>query len=157
MLNGVCPRLFRLFLSQDINNRFSDDLATLHDKVPAGKCIEDVNHHVVKKGRRFRALDPTGKDLELLQAISDPAYRISGLTNKILRQSLAETSFGKGRTEKQLSGKISRHLRLLRVHGLIRKIPRQNRYQVTLKGVRLLNILNAFWAASIEDLMKIAA
>ncbi len=147
----------RAVISQDINNRFSDDLATLHDKLPAGKCIEDINHHVVKKGRRFRALDPTGKDLELLQAISDPAYRISGLTNKMLHQSLAETSFGKGRTEKQLSGKISRHLPLLRVHGLIRKIPRQNRYQVTIKGVRLLNILNAFWAASIEDLMKIAA
>ena len=63
----------------------------------------------------------------------------------------------KDRTEKQLSGKISRHLRLLRVHGLIRKIPKQNRYQLTLKGVRLTNIVNAFWAASTEDLMKIAA
>ena len=102
-------------------------------------------------------MDPTGKDFELLQAISDPAYSISGLTNKMLRQSLARNSFGKGRTEKQLSGKISRHLRLLRVHGLIRKIPRQNRYQLTLKEVRLTNIVNAFWAASTEDLMKIAA
>ncbi len=75
----------------------------------------------------------------------------------MLRQSLADTSFGNGRTDKQLSGKISRHLRLLRAHGLIRKIPRQNRYQLTLKGVRLLNILNAFWAAATEYIMKIAA
>ena len=102
-------------------------------------------------------MDLTGKDRELLQAISDPAYRISGLTNKMLRQSLADTSFGTGRTDKQLSGKISRHLRLLRAHGLIRKLPGQNRYQVTLKEVRLINIVNAFWAASIEDLIKIAA
>ena len=154
---GVMDTPLRAAISQDINNRFSDDLATLHDKSPAGKCIEDINHHVVKKGRRFRALDPTGKDLELLQTISDPAYRISGLTNKMLRQSLADTSFGNGRTEKQLSGKISRHLRLLRAHGLIRKIPRQNRYQMTLKGIRLTNIVNTFLAASIEDLMKMAA
>ncbi len=154
---GVMDIPLRAVISQDVNNRFSDDLATLHDKLPAGKYIEDINHHVVKNGRRFRALDPTGKELELLWALSDPAYRISGLTNKVLRQSLAKTNVGTGRTDKQLSGRISRHLRLLRTHGLIRKIPRQNRYQVTLKGVRLLNILNAFLAASTEDLMKIAA
>ena len=154
---GVMDIPLRAIISQDVNNRFSDDLATLHDKLPVGKYIEDINHHVIRQGRRFRALDPTGKDLELLRALSDPAYRIAGLTNKMLRQSLANTKFGTGRTDKQLSGKVSRHLRLLRSHGLIRKIPRQNRYQVTLKGVRLLNILNAFWAASTEDLMKIAA
>lgn len=153
---GVMDIPLRAAISQDINNRFSDDLATLHDKLPAGKCIEEINHHVVKKGRRFRALDPTGKDLELLQAISDPAYRIAGLTNKMLRQSLTDSSSRTRRTEKQVSGKISRHLQLLRAHGLLRKIPRQNRYQVTLKGVRLINIVNAFWAASTEDLMKIA-
>ncbi len=106
-------------ISQDINNRFSDDLATLHDKLPAGKYIEGLNHHIIKIDRWFRALDPTGKDLELLRAISDPAYRFSGLTNKMLHQSLDDTSFGTGLTGKQLSEKISRHLRLLRIHGLI--------------------------------------
>ena len=158
------PKIFRRTaiplrtkISQDVNNRFSEDLATLHDKIPAGKFIRKINHYVIKKGRCFRAMCLTGKDRELLQAISDPAYRISGLTNKMLRQSLADTSFGTGRTDKQLSGKISRHLRLLRAHGLIRKLPKQNRYQLTIKGVRLINIMNAFWAASTEDLMKIAA
>ncbi len=154
---GVMDIPLRSAISQDINNRFSDDLATLHDKSPVSKCIEHINHHVIQKGRRFRAIDPTGKDLDLLRAISDPAYRISGLTNKLLRQSLVNTDFGTGKTDKQLSGKISRQLKLLRIHGLIKKIPCQNRYQVTIKGVRLLTILNAFWAASIEDLMKFAA
>ena len=102
-------------------------------------------------------MDPTGKDLELLQAISDPAYRISGLTNKMLRQSLTDSTFETDQTDKQLSGKVSRHLQLLRAHGLIRKLPKQNRYQMTLKGVKLTNILNAFLAASTEQLLKIAA
>ena len=158
------PKIFRRTaiplrtkISQDVNNRFSEDLATLHDKTPAGKFIRKINHYVIKKGRRFRAMYLTGKARELLQAISDPAYRISGLANKMLRQSLADTSFGTGRTDKQLSGKISRHLRLPQAHGPIRKLPKQNRYQVTLKGVWLVNIVNAFWAVSTEDLMKIAA
>ncbi len=41
--------------------------------------------------------------------------------------------------------------------GIIRKLPRQNRYQVTVKGMRLSNALNALLAASIENLIKIAA
>ena len=154
---GVMDIPLRAKISQNVNDRFSENLATLHDETPASKFIKEINHHVIKDGRRFRALDPTGKDLELLQAISDPTFRISGLTNKMLRQCLTGTGFGSGRTDKQLSAKISRHLRSLRAHGLIRKLPRQNRYLVTLKGVKLTNILNAFLAASTENLMKIAA
>jgi len=75
----------------------------------------------------------------------------------MLRESLSGTNFGSGRTQKQLSAKISRHLRLLRAHGIIRKLPKQNRYQMTLKGVKLTNILNAFLAASTEQLLEMAA
>ena len=115
------------------------------------------SHTQKQNGRRFRALDPTGKDRELLQSLSNPKFRISGLTNKMLRERLSCTHLGKGLTQRQLSAKISRHLRLLRVHGLIRKLPKQNRYQMTLKGVKLINVLNAFLAASTEQLIKMAA
>ena len=107
---GVMDIPLRSIISGEVNDRFMDDLATLHDESPAR---------------------------ELLQSISDPAFRISGLTNKMLRQQLSDTGFGSGRTDKQLSAKISRHLRLLRAHGIIRKLPRKNRYQLTLKGVKL--------------------
>lgn len=154
---GVMDIPLRSIISGEVNDRFMDDLATLHDESPARELIDEITRHVTKGGRRFRALDPTGKDRELLQSISDPAFRISGLTNKMLRQQLSDTGFGSGRTDKQLSAKISRHLRLLRVHGIIRKLPRQNRYQLTLKGVKLTNILNAFLDASTENLLKMAA
>ena len=36
-------------------------------------------------------------------------------------------------------------------------MPATKKKQMTLKGVWLINIVNAFWAASTEDLMKIAA
>ena len=154
---GVMDIPLRSIISGEVNDRFMDDLATPHDESPARELIDEITRHVTKGGRRFRALDPTGKDRELLQSISDPAFRISGLTNKMLRQQLSDTGFGSGRTNKQLSAKISRHLRLLRVHGIIRKLPRQNRYQLTLKGVKLTNILNAFLDASTENLLKMAA
>jgi hypothetical protein len=154
---GVMDIPLRATVSQEVNNRFMDDLATLHDQSPARGLIDEITRHVMKGGRRFRALDPIGKDRELFQALSDPAFRISGLTNKMLRPQLSDTNFGSGRTDKQLSAKISRNLRLLRAHGIIRKLPKQNRYQLTLKGVKLTNILNAFLAATTENLMKMAA
>jgi hypothetical protein len=157
MRKGVVDIPLRAKISQEVNDRFMNDLSTLQDQTPARNFIDQITRHQKQNGRRFRALDPTGKDRELLQSLSNPEFRISGLTNKMLRQSLSSAEFGKGITQKQLPAKISRHLRLLRVHGLIRKLPKQNRYQLTLKGVKMTNILNAFLAASTEQLIKMAA
>ena len=134
-----------------------EDLSTLHDETSVNKPIDEIACRQKKYGRIFRALDPTGKDRDLFQSLSKPEFRISGLTNKMLRQNLSDTDFGSGRTQRQLSAKISRHLRLLRAHGIIRKLPRQNRYQLTLKGAKLTKVLNAFLAASSEQLIKMAA
>ena len=153
---GVMDIPLRAIISQEVNERFMNDLSMLEDESPAHKLIDEITCHLTQNGRRFRALDPTGKDRELLQLMGSPEFRISGVTNKMLRQRLSNTRFGSGRTDKQLSAKISRHLRLLRAHGIIRKLPKQNRYQLTIKGVKLTNILNAFLAASTEKLMKMA-
>jgi len=75
----------------------------------------------------------------------------------MLHQKLPNTPFGSGRTDKQLSAEISRHLRLSQTHGSIQKLPKQNRYQLTVKRVKLMNILNAFLAASTEKRMKMTA
>ncbi len=154
---GVMDIPLRTKISQEVNDRFMNDLSMLHDESPANKLIGEITCRQKKYGRTFRGLDPTGKDRVLLQSLSRPEFRISGLTNKMLRQGLSDTDFGSGRTQKQLSAKISRHLRLLRAHGIIRKLPKQNRYQLTLKGIKLTNILNAFLAASTEQLLKMAA
>jgi predicted transcriptional regulator len=154
---GVMDIPLRAVVSQDVNNRFANNLATLQDATPVGDFIKEITRPVVKSSCRFRALDPTGKDLDILQAISHPSCKISGFTNTMLRENLAGKSSKTQQTEKQLSAKISRHLRMLRAHGLIRKLPNQNRYQLTLKGTQLTNVVNAFLAASTENLLKRAA
>ena len=157
MRKGVADVALRAKVSQEANDRFMKDLASLHDKTPIGQLLEDVTRARKKSGRRVRAIDPTGKDRELLQLISDPAFRISGLTNKMLRQRLRGKQWAKGRTDKQLSARISRHLALLRDHGIIKKLPKQHRYQLTEKGVKLTNAVNALLAASTEQLLDMAA
>lgn len=157
MRKGVADIPLRAAVSQQVNNRFMDNLSLLQDATPVGDFLSDLTKPVTKSGHRFRALDPTGKDLEILQAISSPHFRIAGLTNKMVRDHLIESGSGKQFTDKQFSAKISRHLRILRAHGIIRKLPRQNRYQLTAKGARLTNVLNAFLSVSTENLLKMVA
>lgn len=154
---GVADIVLRTQVSQDINNRFMENLMTAKCDMPVREMLDKVVKPFVKDGRRIRGLDLTGKDLALLQAISEPAFCIDGLDNSALREKLTGKPGYEKRTTKQLSAKISRQLRLLRDHGLLRKLPRQKKYILTPKGQKLTTALNAMLAASIQQLMDKAA
>ena len=147
----------RAQVSQQVNNRLMDELSTFSDHTPLIDLLAPYLHARTRQQRRVRALDLSGKDRLLLQAISDPSFTVSGITNAALRRKLCDTSWGAGRTEKQLSARLSRHLRLLRDHGLIRKVPNPHRYHLTDKGRQLTTALNAMLSASTEQLLDMAA
>jgi hypothetical protein len=88
---------------------------------------------------------------------SHPSFAVSGITNTGLRKMLHDTPWGAARTEKQISARVSRHLRLLRNHGLIRKVPNRHRYHLTDKGRQLTTALNAMLSASTEQRLDMAA
>jgi hypothetical protein len=134
-----------------------DQLSTFNDQTPLIDLLTPYVRSRTQQGRRVRALDIGGKDRELLQAISDPDFTVSGITNAALRKKLSSTSWGAGRTDKQLSARVSRHLRLLRDHGIIRKLPNRHRYQLTDKGRQLTTALHAMLSASTEQLLHMAA
>jgi hypothetical protein len=154
---GVADIANRSQVSRDVNDRFMDNLAAAHCETPVRDLLDTVVKPFVKDGRGVRALEPTAKDRALLQALGDPQFCIAGPSNKDLRDKLRDTPGYKNLTEKQLSAKISRHLRLLRDHALIRKLPRQKRYLVSSNGRQLTTALNALLAASTKQLMEIAA
>jgi hypothetical protein len=154
---GVADIPLRAQVSQEVNDRFMDELSTFTNKTPLCELLAPHVRSHTKNGRRVRALDISGKDRELLKAISDPAFTVSGMTNTLLRKKLCSTPWGAGRTDKQLSARITRHLRLLRDHGLIRKLPNRHRYHPTDKGRQLTTALHAMLSASTEQLPDIAA
>jgi hypothetical protein len=154
---GVADIPLRAQVSQEVNNRLMDELSTFSDHTPLIDLLAPYVLGRTHQGRRVRALDLSGKDRLLLQAISDPSFTVSGITNAALRRKLCDTSWGAGRTEKQLSARLSRHLRLLRDHGLIRKVPNRHRYHLTDKGRQLTTALNAMLSASTEQLLDMAA
>jgi hypothetical protein len=154
---GVADINLRAKVSQEVNERFMDNLASAQNETPTRELFDPVVKSFTKQGRRVRALDPTGKDRALLRALRDPKYGVAGLANRDLRELLSAEPGYKGLSQKQLSAKISRQLRLLRDHGLIHKIPRQRRYRITQKGQDLAIALEAVLTASTKRLVECAA
>jgi DNA-binding MarR family transcriptional regulator len=60
-------------------------------------------------------------------------------------------------SDKQLSGRLTRHLALLREHGLIKKLPKQRKYVLTDKGRKITAALDAALSTSVEGLLGLAA
>jgi hypothetical protein len=154
---GVADTFLRASVCQRINERFADYVASTRSSTPLRSVLEQVTTRKRKRGRSVRALEPTGKDLELLTAIADPRFTVGGFCNKQLRQRLVDTPRYSGKTDKQRSGITTRSIRLLRDHGVIRKLPKARRYQLTARGRQLVTALQAALAASTEQLTDMAA
>ena len=150
---GVADIPLRAQVSQEINNRFEKQLATFETNTSLQDLIAALCKGRTQSGRRVRGLEITGKDRVLLLALSDSSFELSGISNKALRQKLSGQMGFRNRTDKQRSAKVSRQLRLLRDHGLIRKYPRQRKYCLTTKGRQITIALPALLNASVT-LMK---
>ena len=157
MRKGIADISVRARISKERTDCFSEHMSTLTEKTPVGELMLPASSSFVKQGKKVRALDLLGKDREFLQAVSDLKWDVEAITNQALQTKLASSSWAKGMSGKRLSARISRHLRLLRDHGLIRKLPKQRKYILTAKGQKLTTALNAALAASSQDLLKLAA
>lgn len=154
---GIADVAMRAQVSSEVNRRFVKNLAAAADRRPLGELFDGIVTPRHKGRRQVRGLDPTGKDRALLLALGDPALLVDGLTNKWLRESLAQSDGFLDKTDKQRSAKVSRLLRLCRDHGLIRKLPRQNRYRLSTKGQELVMALGAMLDTDTKSLMERAA
>lgn len=154
---GIANIHVRTQVAADVNSRFMQQMATLHDDRPLRDLLHEITRPHIQNSRNVCALDIIGKDRELLQAIADPLFSIEGITNKQLRKKPHQSLWAKNGTDSQLSARVSRHLRLLRDHGLIRKVPSQRKYLFTAQGQTLVAALNALLAASTQKLVAMAA
>ena len=157
MRMGVADIVPRMQISSARIKSFTEQMATLQENATVGDVLDNVSKRLKIKGKRFRALDVTGKDLALLQAISDPKYSVDAITNKHLQTALGTSPWANGLSGRALSARISRHLRLLRVHGIIKKMPNQHKYLLTDKGRLLTTALNQFLGAKVSDLASLVA
>lgn len=154
---GVADLPLRAQVSTAVNQRFTAHMATLQATTPVRDVLPASGPTRTTQGRRVRGLDPLGKDRALLQALADPALGVSGITNRALQRMLGDTPWAHGKTDKALSARITRHLRLLRDHGVLRKLPKQRKYQLTEKGRHLTTLVSVLLGASTQQLLEMAA
>lgn len=156
---GVADLNRRAELSQRSNERYLDALAAVDDPSPCARIFDVVSRPVIDDGRRFRALrigDPD--DLALLQAISRGEFATAGFRNRDIRYLLDPTSrHATPEVNRRVAAKITRRFRLLRAHGIIRKIPKTNRYTLTSRGQLLTAALFATRDANVRQMLDAAA
>jgi hypothetical protein len=64
---------------------------------------------------------------------------------------------GSAKQERQRAGAVTRQLRLVRAHGLLRKVSGTHRYVVTTGGRKIITALLAAPLADVEQLTALAA
>jgi hypothetical protein len=108
--------------------------------------------------RRARALNPLAPDdAALLAAVGRHEFMINGLRNRDLRRLLFSTDTVPDNEQRKRSAAVTRKLRLLRAHGLIDKVAKSHRYQVTEQGRKAITAFLAARSASTEQLTSSAA
>jgi hypothetical protein len=112
-------------LLEAANRRYLEFLSTIEDPRNGRDKLDKLSQSVSQEGRSYPGFNLFDTDDEsLFQSIVRGEFNISGLQNKSLRRFLQNKS----------SGQVSRLLKRLRVHGLIKKVGHTYKYYVTQFG-----------------------
>ncbi len=142
----------RAELSRAANRRYLDALASTQVGTPLGQMAAPLCRPLTHQGQRYPALQPLGRDAALLRALCRGEWTIAGFRNRDLRHLLYTGQPRDNRVARRRSSAVGRKLRLLRAHGLIRKLPHTHRYLLTESGRAILTALVAAQQASTQKL-----
>ena len=149
---GVADLRRRAQLSQAANNRYLDSMAAADTSTPLKVFTDILTRPAELAGRRARALNPLGKDLPLLQAIGCGEYLVKGFRNADIRNALYGADPDDPAERKRRSARVSRLFRLLRAHGLVKKVAKTQRYLPTSLAQQCLPAILAAREATLQKL-----
>jgi len=159
MRKGVADLHRRCEVSDQCNTRYADALATVNAKEKLMEAVAPECAPATKDGQRFRPLSPwRSDDYQALKFIAQGEHAVNGFRNRDLRLFLfGEPPEDDEKEARRRSGATTRRIRLLRAHGLLRKVPKTNRYVVTEKGQKLATAVLSASSVDIETLVGLAA
>lgn len=148
----------RAVVSQNALNRYGCALAAVDDSSTLEELTARVERRVKWNGRSVRAIHPFDPDDHaLLVAVHRGEFQINGFRNRDL-QSLLYSKPPKTKAEQcKRSAAISRKLRMLRAHGLIRKRSRSHRYDLSRTGRLVINAILLAHRVTVQQINAIAA
>jgi hypothetical protein len=129
---GVSDLPRRTAISQKANERCLEALAGVATPATLAERAAAVCRRGRWHGRSVRALNPLGvEDRQLLEAVGRGEFLLCGFRNRDIRAHLGHLS----------AAAVTYRLRLLRAHGVIRKVSGTHRYQVTSRGREFIGSL----------------
>jgi hypothetical protein len=147
----------RAQVSEAANDRYLEALAGMAEKKTVKELAAPLCRRVTEpgtSGRKARALNPLeATDAALLTAISDPKWMVNGIRNRDLLGVLYATPTTDPVEQRKRSARVTRLLRLLRAHGLLQKVAKTHRYQISAEARTTILALLAAHAADPEKLM----
>lgn len=150
---GVADLARRAEVADAANRRLAESLASVAEPDTLGDLLKPLGRPVVQDGRRrARPLNPlTGADGELLRLLAQGDYLIHGFRNRDLRGNLFGSCEDRHKRRRQ-ADKVTRWLGILKAHGLILKVQKSHRYQLTAYGRRVVTALLSAHTANAQQL-----
>jgi DNA-binding Lrp family transcriptional regulator len=114
-----------LEMMADSNRRYLDFISTIDDPSSSIRDLNKISRPAKDETRSYRGFNLfDGDDLDLFRAIVQGEFNISGFQNRSIRRYLSGKS----------AHQVSRLLKRLRKHGLIKKIANTYKYYLTTLG-----------------------
>ena len=159
MRKGVSDLHRRCQISQQCNDRYADALTAAKVEEKLKEVTAPACNRIKKKGKTYRGLNPwQNEDYKLLTFLAKGENALRGFRNKDLRTCLYPQSKHLPKNQqRKYSGRTTRRIKLLRMHGLIKKVAKENRYVLTAKGQKFAKALMAASDIGIKELTNTAA
>lgn len=154
MRKGVSDARRRAKVGDACNKRYLDAMASIATPAPLKELTGPLSQSAKLGSQPVRALNLLGqRDAKLLEIVGRGEYLLSGIRNRDLQTALFGPASDDPKQKRRRSGQVTRQLRLLRAHGLLKKVPHTHRYLVTERGRR---VITALLAAREADVTKLA-
>jgi hypothetical protein len=138
-------------------HRYLDVFANVAVDTPLRQIVEPLTRPTELAGRRVRGLRPwTSPDVELLEAVGRGEFIANGFRNRDLVPLLYPKVPDDPAERRKVSAKVTRQIRFLRAHRLIKKVEGTHRYLVTTRGRTAIDAIIAARSASLSKLQQCA-
>lgn len=107
------------------NRRYLEFISAIEDTSAGNKRLNKVSQRVEKNNRGYKGINFFDvEDLRLMQTLNRGEFNIDGFRNKDIRRYLKDKN----------TGQVSRQLKRLKVHGLIKRAQHSYKYHLTKIG-----------------------
>lgn len=126
-------------ISKSIIKRYIEALPNINLNKPTLSEVKNISNKIEVNNKIITGFNLLNNEtLKVLQVISNGKYLINGFTNKSIRKEIFDDE------SSYIINKTTRLLYKLKVHGVIKKVTRKNKYYLTTNGRNLISSILLF-------------